>query len=115
MNFKKDVNGRNEYSLVQWDRKLRSKTMKPAFSARVTRLSEGGPVALFLRLWLATLVALLASNALAQGYPRDKPIRLIVPFPAGGGTDIFSRTTANKLSQDLKWVVVVENKPGAGG
>jgi len=66
------------------------------------------------RLVSATLGAILATIAFAQNFP-DKPIRLIVPFPPGGGTDIFSRTVANKLTQDSKWVVVVENKPGAGG
>ena len=53
--------------------------------------------------------------ALAQaGYP-DKPIRLIVPFPPGGGTDIISRIVGDKLSSTLGWKVVVENKAGAGG
>jgi tripartite-type tricarboxylate transporter receptor subunit TctC len=60
-------------------------------------------------------MALLASFALAQEYPADKAIRLIVPFPPGGGTDIFSRAIAMKLTESVKWVVVVENKPGAGG
>lgn len=66
------------------------------------------------RLVLAMFAALFASIAPAQDYP-DRPIRLIVPFPPGGGTDIFSRTIANKLTQNLKWVIAVENKPGAGG
>jgi tripartite-type tricarboxylate transporter receptor subunit TctC len=53
--------------------------------------------------------------ALAQaGYP-DKPIRLIVPFPPGGGTDILGRIVSDKLSSTLGWKVVVENKAGAGG
>ena len=40
---------------------------------------------------------------------------MIVPFPPGGGTDIAARTIADKLSEDVKWTFVVENKPGAGG
>lgn len=65
---------------------------------------------------LATvLVAAVSSLASAQDYPGTKPIRLIVPFPAGGGTDIFARVIGNKLTEMDKWVVVVDNKPGAGG
>jgi tripartite-type tricarboxylate transporter receptor subunit TctC len=47
-------------------------------------------------------------------YP-SKPIRLIVPFPPGGGTDILSRLIANKLTEVAHWNVVPDNKAGAGG
>lgn len=67
------------------------------------------------RVLAAILVALSAQLALAQDFPGTKPIRLIVPFPAGGGTDIFSREIAHKLTESLRWTVVVDNKPGAGG
>ena len=50
----------------------------------------------------------------AQAYP-TKPIRLIVPFPAGGATDIFARVLSQKLGDKLGMAWVVENRPGAGG
>jgi tripartite-type tricarboxylate transporter receptor subunit TctC len=62
----------------------------------------------------ALLCVLLSIPAHAQDWP-TKPIRLNVPFPAGGGTDILSRVLANRLAETLKQPVIVENKPGAGG
>lgn len=56
----------------------------------------------------------LASAASAQTYP-SKPIRLVVPFPAGGATDLFARVLSLKLGEKIGNSVVVENRPGAGG
>lgn len=55
-----------------------------------------------------------AAPARAQDYPA-KPIRLLIPFPPGGGTDIVSRLVGNKIAELNKWTVVLENRPGAGG
>lgn len=68
-----------------------------------------------IRFVVAALAALvLAAPAGAQGYP-SKPIRLIVPFPPGGGTDAVSRMVAQELGKQTGWTIVVENKAGAGG
>jgi len=64
-----------------------------------------------------TLIALAATpaTALAQsGYP-TKPIRLLVPFPPGAGTDTVARFVAQKLAESMGATIVVENKTGAGG
>jgi tripartite-type tricarboxylate transporter receptor subunit TctC len=62
--------------------------------------------------FVITLAA--AGAAAAQGYP-TKPVRMIVPFPAAGGTDILARIVVPRLSEGLGQQVVVDNRPGAGG
>jgi len=63
-------------------------------------------------------VSLLAVSGLqlvqAQAYP-SRPIRLILPFPPGGGTDILGRVIAQKLGESIGQNVIAENRPGAGG
>jgi tripartite-type tricarboxylate transporter receptor subunit TctC len=66
----------------------------------------------------AALIALLACTfaappAQAQNYP-SKPLRLVVPFPAGGGTDIIARTLGDRMAADLGQPVIIDNRPGAG-
>ncbi len=69
--------------------------------------------------WLRSLcaaatLAFAFGGVHAQNYP-SKPVRLIVPFPAGGATDLFARTLSQKLSEKMGTTLVVENRPGAGG
>jgi tripartite-type tricarboxylate transporter receptor subunit TctC len=71
------------------------------------------------RYWLRSLcaaatLAFALGGVHAQNYP-SKPVRLIVPFPAGGATDLFARTLSQKLSEKMGTTLVVENRPGAGG
>ena len=58
--------------------------------------------------------AITATQSVAQGYP-DKPIRIIVPYATGGGTDILTRNIADRLAKKLGQSIIVENRPGADG
>jgi tripartite-type tricarboxylate transporter receptor subunit TctC len=60
------------------------------------------------------LLAALATSVFAQGYP-TKPVKVVVPYPPGGPTDIVARVVSQKLSEQMGQQFIVENRPGAGG
>lgn len=69
------------------------------------------------RRWMIGLLsslALVPAIAQTDAWP-SKPLRVIVPFPAGGGTDIVARDVTQKISVNSKWTFVIDNKPGSGG
>ena len=61
------------------------------------------------------LLALTGPGAVAQSFPKQQPIRLVVPFTPGGSTDILARLTAMKIEAATGQTVITENKAGAGG
>ena len=75
-----------------------------------SRLSNSG-VATFL---VSGLLALASLGAHAQNYP-NKPLRIVVPFSAGGVADLTARVVGQKMSEGLGQPVIIENRPGAGG
>jgi tripartite-type tricarboxylate transporter receptor subunit TctC len=62
----------------------------------------------------AAVLALATGSAFSQSWP-TKPVHLVIPFPAGGSTDVVGRVIAEKVSQSIGQPVVVENRAGAGG
>ena len=67
-----------------------------------------------LALLLMVGMPLMPAFGQTESWPA-KPIRTIVPFPAGGGTDIVARDVTQKISGTTKWTFVIDNKPGSGG
>ena len=68
----------------------------------------------WLKVALAMALSFTASHALSQNYPA-RPVRLIIPFAAGGGSDIIGRMVGQKLSENLGVQVTPDNRPGASG
>ena len=89
---------------MQLDSLCMEKTLSSAAHRRFT----------VLLLVFATLAAGAPVAALGEGYP-TKPIRLVVPFPAGGSLDVVARAIGQKLTEAWGQPVVIDNRPGAGG
>lgn len=66
------------------------------------------------RFILCAVGLLAVGSVLAQGYP-SKPIKFLVPFTAGSGTDLIARTVGDAMSKSMGQPILIENKPGAGG
>ena len=66
------------------------------------------------RLVLTLALSAFCSGAFAQAWP-TRPIRVLVPFPPGGGTDVIARESTHQVSKATGWTFVIENRPGAGG
>ncbi len=75
----------------------------------------GNPAVRMALALISTACAILLQGAPAFAQYPDRPIRLILPFPAGGAVDLIARTITAKMSEDLGKPFVIENKAGAGG
>ena len=68
-----------------------------------------------LRMTFGALLLAAAAGAAAQAYPSAKPVRIVVPYAAGGTSDFVARLIGQKLGERMQGSFIVENKPGAGG
>ena len=73
-------------------------------------------IATSLKFWFSLAVLIMVTpQAVGQSQYPVKTIKLVVPFPAGGGTDAVARIVTQKMSEDFSESIIVENKIGAGG
>lgn len=79
-----------------------------------TKLLKGSKQFMPARLLILLCAAFMVVQVHAQSYP-NKPIKMVIPYAAGQGTDIVGRYVADELSRALKQAVVIDNRPGAGG
>src|SRR6188768_1091701 len=82
--------------------------------ARRRQPQDGDNMASLRRSLAGVAAAFACSLAFAQAYPA-KPIRVLVPFPPGGGTDTVAREVTQRVATNTHWTFVIDNKPGAGG
>lgn len=97
---------------------MRESSMRKSSARKSSARKSATPMALSRRLFLQIAGAAGASFAIganAQAPWPDHNIRLIIPYPAGGSTDVLARILADRLKDMLGQTIVVENRPGAGG
>src|SRR3954462_13862194 len=93
---------------------LSSQIQKRLRLARRRHRQDGDDMTTFRRSLAGLAATFACSLACAQAYPA-KPIRVLVPFPPGGGTDIVAREVTQRVATNTRWTFVIDNKPGAGG
>src|SRR6201986_2491539 len=81
---------------------------------RMERFRAAAAIALVALAALAGAVAPLEASRADEPYP-SKPIRFVLPQPAGGAVDLIARTLGDRLSESMRQPVIVENQPGANG
>src|SRR5262249_40895199 len=87
-------------------------TLSPGASHPVNR--DDAQQIMFRIAWASLCTALMALTASGAHYPQ-KRIRLFIPFPPGGGTDVLARALSDKLTEALGASLVIDTRPGAGG
>jgi tripartite-type tricarboxylate transporter receptor subunit TctC len=85
-----------------------------AITSKTSSPDNCGRQSLIRKILVTVALSCSAVAGHAQTWPAN-PVKLLIPFPPGGGTDILSRIVANKLAESNKWTIVAENRGGAGG